>query len=143
MQRGLTITALDPDVDYLGIEVAASNDRFAGSAWIYAGVDELSELAAKLEGFPRSNEDSRSHEFGTRDPAFAGGFLSISLRCLDRAGHLAVDLVLEDDPVRFSGAHSAFSFQTEPASLDRFIEDLRRVERDRSGSASLGASWPE
>ena len=96
MQRGLTIAALDPDVDYLGIEVAASNERFAGSAWIYAGVYELSELAAKLEGFPRSYEDRRTHEFGTRDPAVAGGFLSISLRCLDRAGHLAVRYSLKN-----------------------------------------------
>jgi hypothetical protein len=52
MQRGLTITALDPDMDYLGIEVAASNDRFAGSAWIYAGVNELTELAAKAGRLP-------------------------------------------------------------------------------------------
>ena len=42
MDPGLTVTALDPDEDYLGIEVSASNDRFAGSAWIYAGLKELS-----------------------------------------------------------------------------------------------------
>ena len=140
MQHGLTITALDPDADYLGIEVTASNERFAGSAWIYAGVDELSEVAAKLDGFPSSYEDRRAHEFGNRDPAFAGGFFSISVRCLDRAGHLAVDLVLEDDAGRYPRAHAAFGFQTEPASLDHFIENLRRVERDRSGSASLAVA---
>jgi hypothetical protein len=54
MTRGLTIRAVDPDEDYLGIEVSASNERFAGSTWIYAGVEELSELAAQMEGFPRS-----------------------------------------------------------------------------------------
>ncbi len=137
MQRGLTITAFDPDEDYLGIEVAASNDSFAGSAWIYAGVEELSEVAAKLDGFPRSFDDRRAHEFGNRDPAFAGGFVSITVRCLDRAGHLAVDLVLEDDAGRYPRAHAAFGFQTVPAALDRFIESLRRVERDRYGVASL------
>ena len=137
MERGLTITALDPDEDYLGIEVAASNERFAGPAWIYAGVKELSELAAKLDGFPRSYEDRRAHEFGNRDPAFAGGFCSITVRCFDCAGHLAVDLVLEDDAGRYHRAHASFGFQTEPAALDHFIESLRKVERDRFGSASL------
>jgi hypothetical protein len=137
MEPGLTITALDPDEDYLGIEVIASNKRFAGSAWIYAGVEELSQLAATMDGFPRSYDDLRTHEFGNRDPAFAGGFVSITLRCRDRAGHIAVDLVLEDDAGRYSRAHAAFGFQTEPAALDHFIESLRRVERDRFGSASL------
>ena len=140
MQSGLTITAVDPDEDYLGIEVAASNKRFAGSAWIYAGVEELSELAAKMDGFPHSYEDRRTHEFGNRDPGFAGGFLSITLRCVDRAGHLAVDLVLEDDAGRYSRAHAAFGFQTEPAALDRFIESLRNVERERFGAASLAVA---
>ena len=142
MQRGLTITAFDPDQDYLGIEVAASNERFAGSAYIYAGVEELSELAPKMDGFPRSYEDRRNHEFGNRDPGFAGGFVSITLRCVDRAGHLAVDLVLEDDAGRYPRAHAAFGFQTEPAALDYFIESLRKVERDRFGAASLCLGKP-
>lgn len=140
MERGLTITALDPDENYLGIEVVASNERFAGSAWIYAGVQELSELATKLDGFPRSYDDRRTHEFGNRDPAFAGGFVSITVRCLDRAGHLAVDLVLEDDAGRYARAYAAFGFQTEPAALDHFIESLRKVARDRFGSASLAVA---
>ena len=140
MERGLTITALDPDEDYLGIEIVASNERFAGSAYIYAGVDELSELAAKLDGFPHSSDDRRAHEFGNRDPAFAGGFVSIAWHCLDRAGHLGVDLVLEDDASRYPPAHAAFSFQTEPAAVDHFIEDLRKIESNRFGSASLTLS---
>jgi hypothetical protein len=141
MEPGLTITAFDPDEDYLGIQVAASNGRFAGAAWIYAGVDELSQIAATLEGFPRSYDDRRTHEFGNRDPGVAGGFVSITVRCLDRAGHLAVDLVVEDDAGRYPRAHAAFGFQTEPAAVDRFIEQLRKIERDRFGSAALtGAS---
>src|SRR5579859_555626 len=97
MLTGLTIRAVDPDEDYLGIEICASNERFAGSTRIYAGVDQLSEFASKMEAFPRSHEDHRTYEFGTLDSAFAGGFCSISLRCLDKAGHVGVALVLEDD----------------------------------------------
>jgi hypothetical protein len=38
---------------------------------------------------------------------------------------------------RYPRAHAAFGFQTEPAGLDRFIENLRKIQRDRFGSASL------
>jgi hypothetical protein len=134
---GLTITAIYPDEDYLAIELHASSDRFAGSTWIYAGTDELSEFAAKIEGFPRTFEDHRAYEFGTRDRSLAGGFCSVMLRCLDRGGHVAVDVILEDDPHRYSPAQAHFTFQTEAAAIDVFTERLREVERERRGSACL------
>ena len=137
MTVGVTITAVDPDEDYLGIEIHTSNDRFAGSTRIYAGLDQLSEFAGKMEGFPRAYEDHRAYEFGTREPSFAGGFCSITVRCLDRAGHVGVDVVVEDDDVRYAPAQAQFSFQTEPGAVDRFIERLRIIERERCGSASL------
>jgi hypothetical protein len=57
MLPGLTIKVVDPDDDYLGIEICASSDRFAGSAQIYAGLQELSELAARIAGFPSNPND--------------------------------------------------------------------------------------
>ena len=38
------IEAVDSDADYLGIEIRASNGRFAGYAWIYADNEELAGL---------------------------------------------------------------------------------------------------
>ena len=73
VKEGLTIEAVDNDGDYLGIEIRASNGRFAGYAWIYAGTDELSEFAAHIAGFPASFEDRRSYEFGSSDQNTAGG----------------------------------------------------------------------
>ena len=137
---GLTITAVDADVDYLGIEIHASNDRFAGSTWVYARVTELSELADEIKGFPRAYEDHRAHEFGTRNPSAAGGFCSITLRCLDRSGHVGVDIVVEDDDGRYTSAQAQFSFQTEAAAVDQFTEGLRIVGRDRRGSVSLAGA---
>jgi hypothetical protein len=98
------------------------------------------ELAGKIEGFPEVYEDHRAHEFGTRDPSFAGGFCGITLRCLDRAGHVGVDVVIEDDDRRYAPAQAQFSFQTEAAAVDQFIERLRMIERDRCGSASLAGT---
>ena len=137
MTEGLTIAAVDPDDDYLGVEIHASNGRFAGSARIYAGLDELSELASRIAGFPKNDQDQRSHEFGSRDPSIAGGYCSITLRCLDRAGHVCVDVALEDDEGRYSPGLAQFSLKTEAAALDQFVERLRAVQRERSGFATL------
>jgi len=134
---GFTVTAVDPDADYLGIEIRDYNERFAGSTRIYAGLDNLSRFAGTIEGFPTGHLDSRAYEFGTRDPSFAGGYCSVTLSCLDRAGHVGVEVVLEDDDGRYAPAPAKFSFRTEPAAIDRFVERLRRVEQERSGSAVL------
>ena len=78
MQRGLTITIVDPDPDYLGIEIGASNERFAGSTRIYAGLAALSEFANHIAGFPSNPKDERSYEFGSPDPGFAGGHCTLN-----------------------------------------------------------------
>ena len=52
MASGLTIKVVDPDDDYSrNRDIYASNDRFAGSFKIYAGLEELSEFAARIAGF--------------------------------------------------------------------------------------------
>jgi len=60
MALGLTIRIVDPDDDYLGIEICASNERFSGSARIYSGLDELSAFAAVIAGFPLNAGDRES-----------------------------------------------------------------------------------
>jgi hypothetical protein len=136
VKQGLTITAVDQDEDYLGIEIRASNGRFAGYAWIYADNQELSEFAAQIAGFPSSYQDQRSYEFGDADQATAGGYCSLKLRCRDRTGHVAVDVFI--DAGRSDAPEAArFSFETEPAALDRFVHNLRAAERERAGMAIL------
>ena len=138
MERGLTITALAIPTritsesklprptnalrDRLGFTLASKNSQ---------------NLRPKWTAFRVPMRTVERTSLGTEIPASRGGFFSITLRCLDRAGHLAVDVVLEDDAGRYARAHAAFWFQTEPAAIDHFIESLRRIERDRFGSAFL------
>jgi hypothetical protein len=136
-ESGLTVEVVDPDEDYLGIELRASNARFSGSTWIYAALDEFSRFAAEIEGFPRHYADQRAYEFGSRDPSVAGGYCGIAFRCLDRAGHVGVDVVLADDEGRHEPASARLSFQTEAAAIDCFLADLLTMERERRGSAAL------
>jgi hypothetical protein len=88
MQHGLTIAIVDVDPDYLGSEIHASNDRFAGTTWIYAGLTELGEFAAQVAVFPSNTQDERNYEFGTPDPGIAGGYCKLSFQCIDRARHV-------------------------------------------------------
>jgi hypothetical protein len=73
MTEGLRIRIVDPDDDYLGIEIQVSNGRFAGSTRIFAGLQELTEFSAKIAGFPANPDDERIYEFGSREPQTAEG----------------------------------------------------------------------
>jgi hypothetical protein len=126
----------DPDEVYLGIEIHAANDGFAGTAQIFAALDELLAFAGTIAGFPSGYEDRREYEFGSRDARSAGGFCSFAFRCLDQRGHIAVDVSLEDNTAVGRGM-AQFSLETEPAAIDRFTESLRAVEKERHGSAVL------
>ena len=137
MQRGLTIAVVDVDPDYLGVEICASNNRFAGSTRIYAGLSELSEFADRIAGFPSNPQDERNYEFGTRNPGFAGGYCSLHLHCIDGAGHAILDIAFEDDDRLHETAVAKFSFCTLAADIDRFVVRLRKLEQEQSGDASL------
>jgi hypothetical protein len=139
-QSGLTIKIVDPDQDYVGIEIRAANGRFAGSAAIYAALDDLRKFADRIAGFPSNPEDERDYEFGARGPAVAGGYCHLRFVCLDRAGHAAVDVQLEDDSRRHSGGSALFRFLILAAAVDRFTDALHGLDGARSGSATLCAS---
>jgi len=78
--QGFEVVAVDPDQDYLGIEIRASSGRFAGSTRIYAGLHELSEFATEVQGFPKSPDDQRKHEFGSPEPQTAEGYCRVVFR---------------------------------------------------------------
>ena len=138
--EGLRIKVVDPDDDYLGIEIQAANKRFAGTARIYAGLDELSKFGNQIRGFPAKIEDEKTYEFGSRDPSVAGGYCKLCFQCVDRAGHVAIAILVEDDDHRHPPGKAELSFGAEPAEIDRFIERLREIELEQSGEAVLAAT---
>lgn len=140
MAPGLEIRVVDVDDDYLGINIAASSDRFSGSARIFAGLTQLGEFASAMAGFPSSAGDCRSYEFGTREDGYAGGFAQLAFHCRDGAGHTAVTVAIEDDAQMHSEASATFSFAFEAAELDRFLIALQKLERTKDGYAKLSAA---
>jgi len=137
MEAGLKITVVDPDDDYLGIEIRAWNDRFAGTTRIFAGLEDLSELAAQIAGFPARIPDERTFQFGTRDPHYAGGYCGLCFRTVDSVGHAVVEIDVQDDDQLYSPGISKFSIPVEAAAVDRFVIGLRTVQAARSGETGL------
>jgi hypothetical protein len=140
MTAGLRIRIVDPDDDYLGIEIHVSNGRFAGSTRIFAGLEELTEFAAKIASFPTNPDDERLYEFGSRKPQIAGGYGRMPFHCIDRAGHAAIEVIIEDDDRYYSAASARLSLQVGAADIDRFIKRLRELQKERSGEAVLPSS---
>jgi hypothetical protein len=140
MTPGLRISIIDPDEDYLGIEVAAASGRFAGTIRIYAGLNEISIFASRIAGFPTTAEDRRNYEFGSTDPRVAGGFALLRFHCVEGSGHQTLELIIEDDQQLPDIASARFAFQIGAVDLDRFVARLRHIERDRSGEATLPAT---
>jgi hypothetical protein len=60
--------------------------------------------------------------------------------CVDRAGHAAIEVTIEDDDTYYSAASAQLSLQVEAADIDRFIKRLRELEKERSGEAVLPSS---
>jgi hypothetical protein len=60
----------------------------------------------------------------------------VKLRCLDRTGHVVVDVFI-DSKLAVAPESARFSFKTEPSAIDQFVLSLRVVESNRAGFATL------
>ena len=133
MERGIRLEFLWNDADIVEVRVSAWNGLFGGSANTYVGIGELAESAEKLKGFPRTPSDKRRLDFGAFGPKFAGGAATLSFYCRDSAGHASVEVKIEsDDRERIPTQSVLLVAAVEPAAVDSFVSDLRRI-RSRSG----------
>lgn len=140
MKPQLRIKVIDPDPDYLGLEVFASSERFAGTTRIYAPNGELSALSQKIVGFPKRNDDQVILLFGTRDSKFAGGFCELQFFCTDGCGNIAIRVEIGDDDDGPAAGFGKFTIPAFPSEIDSFIVALNRIEINRTGTAELKSS---
>ena len=141
LNTGLSIEIQDPDDHYLGIVIKISNGRYTGQTRIYAGLSDLSDLAKVLEGFPETVEDKREFTFGyERSRDVVGGYCHLVFKTWDRVGHTEIIATMEDDK-RDSLATAEIPVRSiEASAYDRFVEQLRKIEKERDGSAALQSS---
>ncbi|MHB1000415.1 MAG: hypothetical protein ACYC27_14340 [Armatimonadota bacterium] len=136
---GLSINLIDPDDDYLGIEIRAWNDRYMGTTFIYAGYEQLSEFASYISGFPSKIPDERIYEFGTRDPHYAGGYCRLRFYTIGGSGYALIDIDIEEEDFHkcYPNSTARLTISVKAADIDRFVPKLRAVEAARSGEAVL------
>jgi hypothetical protein len=138
MNAGLKVAYLYHDGDIIEVRIVAENLSFRGSADVYVGTDGLLDAAAVLKGFPNDHQDTREVVFGAAGSKSAGGSARLKFYCKDGAGHTAFLAKIEEDyRDRERAQCTIIRVDFEPASLDRFLIELRQVESEHRGTAVL------
>jgi hypothetical protein len=141
MNVGLKVAYLWHDIDALELRVTAENTEFRGTADLYVGTDALLEAATTLAGFPKNHLDQREVVFGAAGKKFAGGAVRLEFYCKDMAGHAAFRATIEGDYRDQEVAENAtVCVDFDPAALDEFLVELKKVETEHRGSASMIAN---
>ena len=138
MDTGVRVEVLWNDTDIFKVRVSAWNGAFGGSSNIYLAIGDLADSAEKLNGFPRNPSDKRALDFGAFGPQAAGGAATMNFYCGDSAGHASVEMRIESDHHEKIPAQSVLLVAAvEPAAVDAFVADLRRLEANQRGTAFL------
>lgn len=122
--------------DFLEVRVRASNGAFAGSVNVYVGPDRLRDLASELAGFPTSPGDAREVTLGSLDPEGPGGVRMLFM-CTDSAARARLEIAMASGSLLGRSQSAAFSHPVEPAAVDRFVEQLRRIGESADEAAVL------
>jgi hypothetical protein len=143
MNIGLKVVYLWHDIDALELRVTAENAEFRGTANVYVGTDALLEAATTLGGFPKNHLDKREVVFGAAGKRSAGGAVRLEFYCKDMAGHAAFRATVEGDYGDQEVAENAtVCIDFDPAVLDEFLVELRKIETEHRGCASMIARRP-
>lgn len=127
------------DSDLQEISVTVSSKHFSGEVSLYAGYEELNQLANCIHGFPLHPEDRR--EFVMGQPNLPGyGTVKIELSCQDPTGHVVVQASLRANHDQFADQFESCVVQvnTVPSDIDRFEAELRVISGLAGETAVLG-----
>jgi hypothetical protein len=134
----LHLEAVWSDEHLLELQVSASNGRFGGVTEVYTSVEDVLDFAARLEGFPTKVTDVVEFSAGESD---SYAFVRLKFYCADALGHAAVQVVMEERTASDSGPEAkdkaVLKLRHEPAAIDRFRHELRRMASNQTGSATL------
>jgi hypothetical protein len=139
VEQQLRIEIVWNDVDMVEVSASASNGRYGGATRLYTTVEELLELANKLDGFPKTITDAVEFETGEKG---GDSFLGLNFYCIDGVGHTAVH-VSREEKSRDYGARPeerqcvSFELRYEAGSIDKFRRGLLRMAGNRDGVSSL------
>jgi hypothetical protein len=137
--NGITLEVIWFDNDMTEVLLRCSNGYFSGQAEIYLANDGFEGIAQTLRGFPSTPSDSRDIGIGTFNPEHADGGARMHFHCLDSPGHAAVDVQLRGDGSKGLGEVQSVALRIpiEAAAIDRFIQELRAIDKTVGARATL------
>ncbi len=135
-QLQLSLAWSDPDIQEIAVYVAS--EHFSGATSLYVAPGELTRLADLLSGFPSTRDDQRTFELGQAELS-GYGTVHGALYCLDGTGHLGLHIEVFHAPAdpRDKPEYCAVVLGVLVSDLDRFVEELRSLDKQSSQVATL------
>jgi hypothetical protein len=132
----------DVDEDFSRLTISAADGQFAGATEIYGADVVAHDLAAAIEGFPRSTTDVREVILGSRDAQVAGGWVQFTCRCVDRAGHTVIEVTLCDKYAAFglSPRTAHVHLRVEAPEIDGFVRSLLNLRLELGSTVTLSGA---
>ena len=126
------------DSDVIELRCSGWNGAFGGTAALYEGTGDLELAAEKLRGFPQNPSDQRELIFGSFSRNSAGGAVKMRFYCVGGAGHAYVEATFDGGFEKAGTIESALlSMPLEAAAIDAFVQELRVMGANRTGTARL------
>lgn len=133
----LELKVIWKDDDMFELKVRTSNSRFSGATEVYETSDTLSNFAKELVGFPTDNE-TLFYEVGQKN---SYSYFSMYFYCLDTAGHIGVEINLEENVSTVFRQEEKDKLKLEiivvPSAIDNFQKELLKLALNEEGVATL------
>ena len=125
------------DDDMFELKVTASNCRYFGTTEVYDTAESLFSFAQALMGFPKDDK-KLLHEVGFKD---GYAYFSMNFYCIDNAGHIGVEINLEDNVATEFRPEEKDKLKleiiVEPGAIDNFQRELKQLATKQEGVAIL------
>jgi hypothetical protein len=144
MRPGVSLKKIWSDADVIEARITTSDGTSSFTSDVYIGHPSLAEAVADLATFKDQVHggllDLRFGDFG---PEYGGGAFHARLH-FPKPGRLYVtcsqQASFEDFTLTKVASEATLYLKTEPALLDRFIDELREVSTQKRGEAYLEAT---
>lgn len=138
MTERVQVAFLWNDNDLLEVRISAWNGRFGGTTDVYLAIDGLAKAAEKIDSFPRNPHDKREIQFGP-----GKGLVTVRFFCEGEGGRSFIELWMESQHETYQCATNVspenvrIHAPVEASAIDTFVSELRQVQANLSGVASL------
>jgi hypothetical protein len=133
----LELNVIWKDDDMFELRVTASNGRYFGITEVYETSESLGDFTDLLYSFPKDNL-TICHEMGAKD---SYAYFSMKYYCIDNAGHLGIELNLEENVATAYRNEEKDKLKleiiVEPSSIDNFQRELKHLATNQEGKATL------